>query len=549
WSPARVPGANDLVRIAAGNTVTYDTVSDAAIACVGVVGRLAFRTTAATRLTVGTLLVYEEGALTIGETTAPVPAGITAELVVANRAVTDTNQYGTGLLGFGTVHMAGAEKTPTWTRLATEPRAGDTTLTLAQPVSGWRVGDRLILPDTRHLHWNEVTGWARTSPQWEVLTLSAALRFGHQGARDGATGNGTLRFLPHIGNLTRNVIVRSQSPIGAGGTQGHTLFMERADVDIRYTAFRDLGRTQIRTTTNDGRYPVYFEDLIGPATTPANGYQYTFVGNAVDGGSSVHTRRWAISLDDSHYGLIADNVLYNYAGALVMTEAGSESYNVFERNFLMRSTGTGGRLGMGDEGQGFWFRGPNNYVRGNVAANFDSDETEASYGYKYFMRLLGTIRIPTAKGQDPASYVAVDGNNVPILEFSDNEVYGTAQGLTYWWLSSQDPAAPADPRESVFRDLRIWHVTNVAVYHYPASRVRFENLTILGQDPSTSACCGRGFHGEDYAATDIRIVNSDIEGMTTGIKWSAAGTGLQVVENTTLRNQTDMTVKTMYSAN
>ena len=560
WSPARVPAANDLVRIAAGTSVTYDAVSDAALTCVGVVGQLAFRTNAATRLTVATMLVYEQGTLTIGTTAAPIPAGVTAELVIANRAPTDTNQFGTGLLGFGTVDMHGAEKTPTWTRLATEPKAGDTTLTLAQPVTGWSAGDRLILPDTRHLHWNEVTGWVRTSPQWEeltlssvsadgrVLTLSAALRFNHLGARDGATGNGTLRFLPHVGNLTRNVIVRSQSPIGTG-TQGHTMFMERADVDIRYAAFQSLGRTQTRASTTNGRYPVYFEDLIGPATTPANGYQFTFVGNAVDGGSAAHSRRWAISLDDAHYGLISDNVLYNYAGALVMTEAGSESYNVFERNFVMRSTGTGGRLGMGDEGQGFWFRGPNNYVRGNVAANFDSDETEAAYGYKYFMRLLGTVRIPTAKGQDPVSYIAVDGNNLPILEFSNNEVYGAAQGLTYWWLSSLDPSAPADPKESVFRDLRIWHVYNAAVYHYPAARVRFDGLTILGQDPSMSGCCGRGVHGEDYSARDIRIVNSDIEGMIIGIKWSAAGTGLQVVENSTLRNQSDMVVKTMYSAN
>jgi len=560
WSPARVPAANDLVRVAAGNTVTYDAVSDASLTCVGVVGKLAFRTSAATRLTVATLLVYEEGTLTVGTTAAPVPAGVTAEVVIANRAPVDGN-FGTGLLGFGTVDMHGGEKTPTWTRLAAEPRAGNTTLTLEEPVSGWRAGDRLILPDTRHLKFNEVTGWARSTPQWEeltlssvssdgrVLTLTSALRFDHLGGRDGATGAGTLRFLPHVGNLTRNVIVRSQSPIASGGTQGHTLFEERADVDIRYVAFRDLGRTAIRSNVADGRLPVYFEDLMGPVNTPANGYQYTFVGNAIDGGSASHNRRWAISLDNSHYGLIADNVLYNYAGSLVMTEGGGESYNVFEHNFMMRSTGTGGRLGNGDEGQGMWFRGPNNYVRGNVAANFDSDETEASYGYKYFMRLLGNVRIPTAKGQDEASYTTVDGNSLPILEFSDNEVYGAAQGLTYWWLSSQDPAATADPKESVFRDLRIWHVYNAAVYHYPSARVRFENLTILGQDPANSACCGRGFHGEDYSAMDIRIVNSDIEGMATGIKWSAAGTGLQVVENTTLRNQTDMTVKTMYSAN
>jgi hypothetical protein len=564
WSPARVPGANDLVRIDPGDTVTYNVVSDAAITCVGVVGRLAFSTSANTRLTAATVIVYQEGALTIGTTAAPVPAGVTAELVIANRAPTTADQMDTGLIGYGTVDMAGAEKTPTWTRLAAEPRAGNTTLTLSQPVSGWRAGDRLVLPDTRHLKWNEVTGWARTSPQWEeltvsaispdgrVLTLAAALRFDHLGARDGATGNGTLRFLPHVGNLTRNVIVRSQSPISAGGTQGHVLFNDRADVDIRYVAFRDLGRTRAAPTgagNQIGRYPVHFHHMTGPAVTPPNGYQFTFIGNAVDGGSSTHTKRWAVAVHDSHYGLVSDNVLYNYGGSMLTTEDGSESYNVIERNFVMRGTGTGGRLGEGNEGQGFWFRGPNNYVRGNVAANFDSDQTEASYGFKYFMRLLGTIRIPTAKGQDAASYVAVDGNNMPILEFSDNEVYGMAQGVTYWWLSSQDPAAPADPKESVFRDLRIWHVYNAAVYHYPSARVRFDGLTILGQDPASSACCGRGWHGEDYAATDIRLVNADIEGMISGIKWSAAGTGLQVVENSTLQNQTDMVVKTMYSAN
>src|SRR5205814_1040245 len=139
---------------------------------------------------------------------------------------------------------------------------------------------------------------------------------------------------------------------------------------------------------------------------------------------------------------------------------------------------------------------------------------------------LGTVRIPTAKGQDSSAYVAVDGNNLPLLEFSNNEVYGAAQGLTYWWLSSQDPWAPPDPKESVFRDTRIWHVYNVAVYHYPAARLRFDGLTILGQNPANSACCGRGWFAGDYAATDVRIVNADIEGMGMGVSPAAAAPGL-----------------------
>jgi len=290
--------------------------------------------------------------------------------------------------------------------------------------------------------------------------------------------------------------------------------------------------------------------LMGPVTTPANGYQFTLMGNAIDGGSTDHRRRWGIAVHNTHYGLVSDNVLYNYAGALVTAEDGSESFNVFDHNFAVRSTGTGGRLGDGNEGQGFWFHGPNNYVRNNVAANFDSDDAEASYGYKYFMRYLGTVNIPTAKGQAMSLYVAKDGNNMPLLEFNNNEVYGASQGgLTYWWLSSQDPVAATNPLESVIKDFKVWHVFNVGIYHYPAARVTFDGLKIFGKDPVNAACCGRGFHGEDYAATNIRIVNSNIEGMSIGFRPSTAGTGLQTVENSYLQNQTDVVMTTLYSAN
>jgi hypothetical protein len=35
------------------------------------------------------------------------------------------------------------------------------------------------------------------------------------------------RLLPHVGNATRNVVIRSENP---AGTRGHTLFTHRADV-------------------------------------------------------------------------------------------------------------------------------------------------------------------------------------------------------------------------------------------------------------------------------------------------------------------------------
>ena len=236
-------------------------------------------------------------------------------------------------------------------------------------------------------------GWMNAVNQWEertvtaisadgrTVTLNSALQYDHLGARD---LNGVLDFLPHVGNLTRNVIIRSES---ATGTRGHIIATHMADVDIRYALFRDLGRTTylpLNTTTNlIGRYPVHMHHLGGPMPTPANGYQFTLVGNAVDGGSAETKFKWGITVHGSHYGLVQDNVVYNYNGASFATEDGSESFNVFDHNFALRGIGepndsvSEARMAMGTEGVGFWFRGPNNYVRNNVAANFQNPTTEA----------------------------------------------------------------------------------------------------------------------------------------------------------------------------
>jgi hypothetical protein len=126
---------------------------------VGVEGALRFRSDIDTRLRVGTLLVKPSGELTVGTAGSPIASSASAEIVIANQPLNttiDPSQFGTGLIGLGKVTMHGSAKTPTFTRIASEPRTGQTTLTLAGPVSGWRVGDRLVLPDTR-------LSWLRTS--------------------------------------------------------------------------------------------------------------------------------------------------------------------------------------------------------------------------------------------------------------------------------------------------------------------------------------------------------------------------------------------------
>jgi hypothetical protein len=582
WTGGQIPTGNHVVRILPGHTVTINDTSASAYTIV-VDGKLAFAPTVNTRVNVTNLEVMAgnngmgtPGVLEVGTAAAPIAGDVTAEIVIANSplggSVSDTDQYGTGLIVLGKVGMHGSVKTPTFVRLATEPRAGNTTLTLSEAVSGWRAGDRVVLPDTRHMKESEVTGggWINAVNQWEertvqaisadarTLTLTSALQFDHLGARD---LNGVLDFLPHVGNLTRNIIVRSAS---ATGTRGHTIATHRADVDIRYALFKDLGRTTylpLNATTNHiGRYPLHMHHLSGPLPTPANGFQFTMIGNAVDGGS-VETRfKWGIAVHGSHYGSIKDNVVYNYNGAAIATEDGSESFNVFDRNFTLRGMGepndsvSEARMAMGTEGVGFWLGGPNNYVKNNVAANYQNPTTEAAYGFALQFRYLGNIAVPNSKGaMDAAQFTTMNGNNMPLLQFENNEAYGAMQGgFTIWWPSTQDPQPYANARESLIKDLKLWNTYNKTVYMYPAQKVTFDGLKIRGSFSSASRCCGNGVYFADYSSKGIIIRNSDIQGMEEGITAPEAGFGPEpnlLIENSYLRNFANLNVPTNGSVN
>src|SRR6185436_14417008 len=103
----------------------------------------------------------------------------------------DPQQFGTGLLVEGTIRVHGLAKT-SFERLAAEPTAGATELQFAAPVSGWQVGDRLFLPDTRQLvaGVNEGPNYvpqadyvevASVSADGRTVTLTQPLQFNHLG--------------------------------------------------------------------------------------------------------------------------------------------------------------------------------------------------------------------------------------------------------------------------------------------------------------------------------------------------------------------------------
>ncbi len=173
----------------------------------------------------------------------------------------------------------------------------------------------------------------RMSGQWETPTAGgrvgiersawpAASRSRTSGGRNVA---GALVFLPHVGNITPQR--RSCARRIPQGTRGHVLLTDRAEVDhplrgvqgprphddraARFDGPRRWRPCHPHRIANQiGRYSLHLHHLFGPASPPPNSYQFILIGNAIDGGT-----KWGITIHNTHYGLVQDNVVYNAAGA------------------------------------------------------------------------------------------------------------------------------------------------------------------------------------------------------------------------------------------
>ena len=342
------------------------------------------------------------------------------------------------------------------------------------------------------------------------------------------------------------------------------MFLSRADVDLRFVEFEELGRTSMsaidstqfdseghatRIGSNQiGRYAVHFHHTFGPKTAPGNGHQFTVIGNAVNGAA-----KWGITVHRSHHGLVQDNVVYNTRGAGIVTEDGTESFNVFEHNFSVQSMGrrelpaTGGYGGslpdVGGDGAGFWFRGPNNYIRNNVAANGER------LGFALAAPLPGSVRLPAFKGADnsrAAESVDVDLANGSVLEFANNEAYGTIRtGLAAVWNGN-------------ITGLTVWHASDHGVNANPPRKAVVEKLKVRGD---VSALGGMsespvGVWVSNYISRSVTVTGADVQGMRVGVlspffyhqSAEAGQAGSLVVENSYFRNHIGVSVATAYTS-
>ena len=361
WSTNQIPAAEARVSIPSNISVTYDQHSDVEIDCIEIAenGVLHWSTNQSTRLRITHLQVLPHGTLTIGSVTAPIASEYQAEVIIRDVPLDVTSQdpaqYGNGIQVFGTIQIHGAAMDRTFVRFAQETPATGSSLELAQVPAGWQSGDRLLVPDTRQIPFRKNLKFVSQAEEPTVSDIVGAsvivntpLQFDHLGPRDanGQVGAIEQGMLPHVGNLTRNVVLRSARLaetakaaycMGAQNvneafscvTRGHVILLHRATVDLRYAHFENLGRTTNESLNNTsidvngnvtaiglnqvGRYSIHLHHVMGPANPANTGHQFTLLGNVIEG-----FLKWAIAIHDSHYGLIKDNIAYDGQGAAIV---------------------------------------------------------------------------------------------------------------------------------------------------------------------------------------------------------------------------------------
>jgi hypothetical protein len=125
----------------------------------------------------------------------------------------DAGSLGPRVVGvLGGLDLHGISRNVSWTRLATTANAGQSTITLSEPVD-WMVGDEIILTttDTRIEHTERRT-IASVNGAGTVVTLTAPLTYTHIVIHNVFPNGEVYHVAGAVGLLTRNVRVINRSP-------------------------------------------------------------------------------------------------------------------------------------------------------------------------------------------------------------------------------------------------------------------------------------------------------------------------------------------------
>jgi G8 domain len=462
WEGDRVPAAGARVQVRAGHTVVYDVNSDQAIRALHVAGTVTFARDRDTRLDVGLIKIQlgddtsEEGfdctahlgggpahgpkpALEVGTPDRPIDAGHTALIRLVYFEGMDRQSCPAVVCCGGRIDFHGAPMGRTWVKLGATAGPGDTTVTLVEPVQGWRAGDRLIITATERGREEGGTGrpgaarrYARTEERTVKaidgtrLTLDRPLEYRHLG---------TGEYRGEVADLSRNVVVESADP---AGVRGHTMCHRGSAGSISYAEFRHLGKEGVL-----GRYSLHFH-LVGE----------TMRGSSVLGASIWDSgNRW-LTIHGTSYLVVRDCVGYQSVGHGFFLEDGTETYNILDRNLAVQAF-KGKPLPKQmlpfdqNEGAGFWWANSLNTFTRNVSCENDR------YGYRFEATPTSSLKLTLPVLQPDGSRKAVDIRTLPFVRFEGNESH--CEGLYSLNLGAGVNRVGPDTRHPfVVRDVKLW---------------------------------------------------------------------------------------------
>ena len=569
WSGNQVPGQMARVFIPAGKTLVVDDEISNRIKIIRIQGKLEFSTTLNTGLNVETIVQDMTGELEIGTAMTPVSPGVTAKITIIDEGDIDfrTDQWEKGLLLMGKTVAYGAQK-DSWVTVASNPAVGATTLSLQTAPSGWEIGDRIVITgtDPRDAKSDEVATIQALSGT--IITLTQPLTKNH--------ASPAADLFVHVANLSRNVVIESESPTSNGGMdRGHIMFMHALNVDINYVRLHQMGRSRKDVPIDDWIIGESDEFENGARTNIRGRYSIHFHRGGVDQDLTPAWVRGCVVEDDPGWAYVNhssfvhfdNNVSYNVIGGGFQTEAGNE-IGSFTNNIAIRTVNEEYPIRFEEpdnapdtreiaqdfawQGDGFWIHGGTISVSGNVASG------SSGHGFIYWPE--GLIEPGPLNEAFRTTYVPEDiglDNSINIIEeedvmqiwwaevsaFSNNIAYSAGIGLSMYYLHTTffNDMRDYDPNyiasvHSTFEDFTAWNVDQQGIQLNFTERVTFKNIRLVNDDGNSHSI---GIRGSQYRSKAKHIYeNISIEGFGTGLALPPQG---QVTVNRgNLRNGVNM---------
>jgi hypothetical protein len=457
WENHELPAAGAIVAIRPGHKVVYDCESSEPLRLVHVAGSLAFARDRNTRMDVGLLKVggtpaeegfdrasheFPSGVLEIGTSDDPIPAGYAALVRLVYFEGSQRESLPALLCCGGRMDIHGAPMNRTWIKLGAPAKKGDTEVRLAETVTGWRPGCRVILTATTRQAQHDFAS-TRDSTQTEeriiqnvrgtTIELDQPLLFDH--ACDGI-------WCGEIANLSRNVVIESADPHMA---RGHVMYHHGSAGSISYAEFRHLGKRGVL-----GRYSLHFHKV-----------RDSMRGSSVVGASIWHSgNRW-IALHGTDYMVVRDCVGYNSLGHGFFLEDGTEVFNTLDRNLAVQACKGQALPGQAllfdlNDGAGFWWANSFNTFTRNVACECDE------YGFRFDAVKTASFNPVLSVPQPDGSLRVVDVRTLPFIRFEDNESHCQRRhafnlgGVDELRGGGCDGVGPDIHHPFVIRNLRVW---------------------------------------------------------------------------------------------